>query len=394
MVKYIIHIGYSKTGTTAIQRFLTNNRQDLKQRGVLYPDVWKNNSWINIPDHNALARLLSGRTGWINLKLSDYFEQFEEQRVQSNSSTIILSGETFLGGIEPWSYKNKDEYLIASANAVKQLGSHLEKHEVEIIVYLRRQDYWLEAILNQNIKFQALLPPPLHENSIEHTIELYKPRLDYASCLEPWASEFGDSAINLGIYEKAQLYNEDIISDFSKKTGIDFSGMPEPTWSKGNKNVRFDRNMIEMKKIFNLLPRPKYEERALVEALHLISNQIEFSEFSDCALFNINQRRKILSDSENSNAIVADRYLNNANSSLFTEPWPTINNTEKEYPGLPVEYALEVLLRLDKYQSTFYGKSRLFRHWSAQQLRQKAPALHSIARTVRKMAMNNILRNF
>lgn len=39
MATVYLHIGTMKTGTSALQRFLSDNREYLKQQGVLYPDL-------------------------------------------------------------------------------------------------------------------------------------------------------------------------------------------------------------------------------------------------------------------------------------------------------------------------------------------------------------------
>ena len=53
--KFILHIGTNKTGTTAIQSFLYNNSQQIRNLGFSYPDFGIHNH-----GHHNLARLLKG----------------------------------------------------------------------------------------------------------------------------------------------------------------------------------------------------------------------------------------------------------------------------------------------------------------------------------------------
>jgi len=41
-MRVILHIGQSKTGTTALQSFLASNRTPLAKAGICYPDVYRN----------------------------------------------------------------------------------------------------------------------------------------------------------------------------------------------------------------------------------------------------------------------------------------------------------------------------------------------------------------
>ena len=52
-----IHVGWPKTGTTAIQRYLAANSESLKRMGVLYPESGR----YGITDaHHELASALTG----------------------------------------------------------------------------------------------------------------------------------------------------------------------------------------------------------------------------------------------------------------------------------------------------------------------------------------------
>jgi hypothetical protein len=49
MTTLYLHIGMPKTGTTAIQNFLTDNAEALKKYGICYPDLGFRYPSIGIP---------------------------------------------------------------------------------------------------------------------------------------------------------------------------------------------------------------------------------------------------------------------------------------------------------------------------------------------------------
>ncbi len=68
MTRLILHIGAAKTGTTAIQAFLSFNRAALEKSGVWYPDPRKFSRGGDEMGHNALAYRLCDQRETVDLK--------------------------------------------------------------------------------------------------------------------------------------------------------------------------------------------------------------------------------------------------------------------------------------------------------------------------------------
>ncbi len=64
MARYVIHIGYGKTGTTALQTFLAANRASLRKHGIVYPEFRRDGVALGIDNHNALGFALDDAGGW------------------------------------------------------------------------------------------------------------------------------------------------------------------------------------------------------------------------------------------------------------------------------------------------------------------------------------------
>lgn len=387
MANYILHIGYGKTGTTALQRFLAANRSQLMERGIVYPDAKVNGSWLDTPDHNMVARALTGQLGWWNLTPEEYFRQFEKQRQDADADTVILSGESFMGFLQPWSFDSPEAYWKALADLATRIAELLKGHEVVVVAYLRRQDEWVDSAINQMIKFGALMDDDSALWSTETLLEKYAPRLDYACCLDVWAKAFGDHALKIGVYEPKTFREGGIVTEFLALTGINDDGLVHPPMNNEDSNIRLNRDVLELKRILNLVRRPKYEERVLVAGLRNISQALG-SVGQDWPLLSGQQKIDLMKQYQDANAVVARRYLGRDDGVLFEQPAALSN--EDAYPGLSVETALEILMRVDRYMATPAARAQLFRHWVAEKLRIHAPILHSFARVARKLTLGAV----
>jgi len=387
MTRFVLHIGYGKTGTTAIQRFLHHNRALLAKAKALYPDFFIQGAWLNAFDHNFLGRALAGRVGWWGQSAEQLIGQVTDQAHDAAIDTVILSAETFLGGVEPWEFDDEADYRRACQAMADRIARALDGHSIEIIVYLRRQDQWLESVLNQNIKYSGLLPRKLANASIEDTCRIYAPRTDYAASLDPWRAAFGKEVISVGVYERAQLTGGNVIADFLLRTGLNKLDLANPTWDPKSANLRLHRDVLEVKKILNRITRPKYEERAIVESLYRVSAALPKNNHGiSTAILSTEARRVILETVTGSNTVIAREYLSRPDGVLFRDPLPDPDDHSSDYPGLDVGRAIEILLRLERDLNSPRGRARLFRHWFAEQLRKDYPRFHGIARRLRSAA--------
>jgi len=101
-MRVILHIGQSKTVTTALQSFLASNRASLVTAGILYPDVYRSGIPLNVLDHNSFAEALCGFRRFPALSAEEYFSQFLKQAKDKKCDTLLLSGESFRGAPQIW----------------------------------------------------------------------------------------------------------------------------------------------------------------------------------------------------------------------------------------------------------------------------------------------------
>ena len=126
----IIHFGVHRTGTTALQKTLKYNQKYLASQGVLYPDLGYKG------DHAKIAWGLIKQKKGNHTITPEWLIEAINKETSNNIHTIILSHEDF-----------------AQVDNYEWLKTLSKIYYIEIVIYLRRQDLWLESWYNQHIKW-------------------------------------------------------------------------------------------------------------------------------------------------------------------------------------------------------------------------------------------------
>ncbi len=339
MTRLILHIGAAKTGTTAIQAFLSFNRAALEKSGVWYPDPRKFSRGGDEMGHNALAYRLCDQRETVDLK------RFREALVRKGPdfATVVLSAEVFYMRPAEQDYPTFEAYWAAKTAAVAGTREFLEGFDVEIICYVRRQDLWLEAIYNERVKtwkaggeeFHAFISGIREEHFIQQ--------------LELWGDHFGGDKIIVRPYETSQLADGDVVADFREVIG---AGAPDTLAAapktRLNVNPRLHRDVLEFQRILSKLDLALHERRPIQRALYEISDQMlkGDGEPEDSQSFlTADQRRDILSRFDDANQRVGRAYLKRADGRLFVDD---VAGDGPTYSGLTVDRATEIIGRLEQ----------------------------------------------
>jgi tetratricopeptide (TPR) repeat protein len=209
----ILHIGLPKTGTTSIQHVFSKNREALLAQSVLFP---------NSPgrlDHSLLPAAVLGKDLdprhfwapiWEGMSPAARIERFRREFVEELTSIpdhvrlVVISAEHC--GV-----------FLTTREAVETLAGMLRPYfsGIRILAYLRRQDLYIASIYNQRLRVGQLVQPSLPAGSAKNLF-VY----NYEALLGLWASVFGESAIQVRIFEKASLLRGDVVDDFIEACGI------------------------------------------------------------------------------------------------------------------------------------------------------------------------------
>ena len=270
-MRVLLHIGQSKTGTSAIQAFLTLNRQKLREMGVLYPAVKVRGMPVNLGAHNAVSDALVGKLRFPNLTADQYFQQIFEEVDRMNANLLILSAEHFFAG-EPrtWEVADEAEYFKIYQQKVERLAGYLKGHDVSILVYLRPQIDWLSSAVSQTIRIDRLISDKQIYRNDRQFFELMKPLLKYATLLDVWARTIRPSSFIVIPYDRKTLIKNSSIADFLHRAGLENTVFPYAS-TDIQVNESLTREYIEVKKILNGHRRTKNEERVIIRCLERLS---------------------------------------------------------------------------------------------------------------------------
>ncbi len=195
--KIFLHIGSHKTGTTSIQRFLNENKKNLSTKQSI--------AYLNLKKLEYISTLENPLTQTLEMNL-DVLEQLQN----ISEDYVIISDEEF-----SWINEKKD---------IEQLAKKLYGYakEVEIIIYLRRQESLAISHKQQGAKGGRSEIAYGHERKALPTqLTLYSSKyLNFYEKIKKWSSVFGQNNLIVKIFEKEQLYHGDIVEDFCLLVGI------------------------------------------------------------------------------------------------------------------------------------------------------------------------------
>ena len=310
-----LHLGMSKTGTSAIQKFLYQNRKKIyRDTQIHYPEtgLWKDYShhelaFAVLENNTSLSRDLTKNFG--NGRLE---QQIEALKIEcADKPRVLLSSELLFKSYQLPNFKIFFDFLADYFSSIKA------------IVYFKRQDLWVESRYKHSIISGSEIPLAQLQQ------EKY---CDYKTPLDAWAALLGKDNVIVRVAEKEQLVDSDLCADLLAIFGCVIS--ERYSKPKDLVNASLERNEMELKKALNHLDlEPKSFDRLntlLIEQSNAVSNKGVFS-----SLFTLDERRALLRRYEQMNQSIADEFLTSGNRALFREELPS---DFVEYPGLSEQF--------------------------------------------------------
>jgi hypothetical protein len=209
----LLHIGMTKTGSTAVQRVLAKRRDALAAQGVCYPvSPGPGGNHVMVPaaccEPAKHARF--NPNDWRGLSPADAVARFrrdfaaEMAALPEGTRLVLLSAE-------------QCSALLTTAEEIGRLHALLAPHaaRIRVLVYLRRQDAHFASAWVEGLRAGSDAPPAFPAGGPET-----QPRYDYAAMLARWEAAFGEGAVEPRIYERRDLKDGDVVSDLLAAAGI------------------------------------------------------------------------------------------------------------------------------------------------------------------------------
>jgi hypothetical protein len=315
------HIGYKKTGSSAIQSFLNYNRNRLfKEQHLLYPNFYSFDlSEGFCHNHSGLFQDVSKSNF---LTCLQQFKDCIDFCNNSGVSTIVISAE----------YAEWDFW----PELIRKISEEFEV-DYRVILYLRRQDSYVEAAWKQwGHKDRN------HNSIMEYYDSL---DLDWNKLVLFWTNSIDIKKLIVRPYDKHSI-NKDVITDFFKILGIETNkDLNFPPDNNINVNRGFNNDIIELMILCTSLT-PEIHEHELMDFLYgCLSEKYKKQPFDSYNLLNPTDRYDIIKRFEQSNNSLAE-LLWGKGATLFNDPIPDKNEVWVQNTGLTFEKTVPIFMEL------------------------------------------------
>lgn len=310
-----VHVGTTKTGTTAIQSFLIDNQELLNQKGYCYPlfpyryqDVSERRNAHFMLEEASVRQEGRFREGMD--RIHELFQTFDK---------IIVSDE----GIWSANYEQR----ITMWRALKAEAKEGD-FRIKVIVYLRRQDMYLISGWNQMVKSgigrDAATPWKEYISNLDSIN-----KMKYASHLKKLAAFFGKKNLIVRRFDPKRFAGGTIYSDFLQAVGLELT--KEYHIEQAAKNTRLAGNTHEIQRVLNGMPGMNaafhsFFRRALLSYADLSG------EYYPCEMFSKAEAETFMKQYEEENREVSEEYFNG--EELFDMSWKDVPKWEKDNPQM------------------------------------------------------------
>jgi len=201
-----LHIGLSKTGTTAIQKFLWDKKKLIFEKyNILYPEKFVDKD-LGLGHHVIPFSLRKKYPISFNQIIKEFRDLLASLIKDTKVQAIILSSEEFI-------FTNPEDLI----KIFKDEFLHLK-----ILIYLRRQDLWFESLYKEVIKnpIGNKLNKTKSFQSFIKNIPHFK-IANYFNFLSHWQFVFPGAKIILRIYDRKLFPEGNVILDFLSALEVD-----------------------------------------------------------------------------------------------------------------------------------------------------------------------------
>ncbi|MCD7825196.1 MAG: hypothetical protein LUH14_04450 [Clostridiaceae bacterium] len=259
-MRFLIHMGNYKTGSTALQNYLYQNSGLLAQNHIYYGQTDPEPLCSHASFTYSLLRMTLQKMGlfdacqshpmyqYIQQSPKHLLEQMQNEAAARHCDTILLSHEAMF--CEAWRTLNGLRHVPASSPFSEQeIWEYFHQNlfdllqpisqEIRVIVYLRRQDDYLESQYNQYVK------APWWEETIQlpdftEFMSLHPVTLDYTKPLEILKKVYGIQNMTVLSYRRHSHFYHDFAAQILKLPPDSVRKFKQPETAMENRSISHD----------------------------------------------------------------------------------------------------------------------------------------------------------
>ena len=313
MTTIYLHIGFGRSGSSAIQKFGIDNQHLLQSSQTLYYPEHAHNTSVHARGNHDLEEIIS------NDKARRVAEQYEGNIVIFSSEGMMLYDE----------------------EEIRAIYEYYPGNDIKVVAYLRRQDEYLHSWHNQAVKWRETCLVSCEELADElffgdgdnlvalFNIENNRHRLqdircqldlDYFHILEKWSQVFSTENIVVKVYDRDQLKNQDVVSDFFSLMDIAI----EVSQDEQNRSLSDDYLSIALELNRHLVKTEwtSKDKEQFSEIIWRLNDSRDFGTEKRSNFLGNRYRRHILDRYRESNELIGQKYFGIGKRSPFSDVLP------------------------------------------------------------------------
>lgn len=334
MRNLILHVGTRKTGTTSIQRSLASSKIYLEKNKIfflgpnlgyrLYPlflEEPRNSYYFKVNKIDTVRKEKE--------ELKKYKDKIEDRLNSIEKGTVIISEE---------------DLLLISKSKVKDLKEFLDRYfdNIKVVIYVREPYSYLKSHLLQDIKVGTKSFDQLSPEQYPSFVPIIKEYMEY----------FDKKNFIIRPFDKKNLINGDLISDFIISSGLKDINLDMITKTNSNKSLGKNSLLLlsETNRKYPLFLNGKRNpNRGKGDYLRIL-DKLEDSKVDFEMPFSKDRIDEVNKEIDFYNNLFADNFK-----------FEKLKNTEgkKIYPNdkfLPVDYVVDLFNEYNKYVDNLLEK--------------------------------------
>jgi hypothetical protein len=226
-MKYYLHIGLMKTGTTTLQEFFHLNSQKLQKQGyTIHKSAGRKDNYMlavscwNLDRRNYITKLkgITSNQGLADLQAA-YIKKLQKELSKCTTENFVFICEF----LQPW--LSTQQEIRRFRDLLKSFGNP----DIKVVVYLREPSSFANSAYSENVKWDAITQDMTSEADIFEVNkgptlpDSSKHFINYRLTLEAWADVFGKANIIPRIFSRSDLKNGSVIDDFLDCLDIEYT---------------------------------------------------------------------------------------------------------------------------------------------------------------------------
>lgn len=208
MPRLILHAGWHKTATSAIQAFARTNRDELRRRDIWYPDLGAGQS------HHRFAHAVANATKHMTVEEARGRAGQWAQAAAASGETVFLSAEAICRHVD----QSTGEWLERRRGYLQRLAAVLAGFDISVVLVVRRQDDFIKSLFQEFVmkgrKVGALPFPEFRDR--------FRNRTRFLENLAVFEEVF--SKVTVLVYEDLPK-NDGFCGKFFEAIGVDAGGL-------------------------------------------------------------------------------------------------------------------------------------------------------------------------